>query len=72
LGIVGENAARIIRERGLDTDTVAREAGITPQAFLKMLGGKKRILAGHVAPLSKALGTTPNELYGFSRGGIET
>ncbi len=72
MGIVAENAARIIREQGLDKGTVAREAGIAPQAFEKMLSGKKRILAGHVAPLSKALGSTPNELYGFSRGGIET
>ena len=52
MGIVAENAARIIREQGLDKGTVAREAGIAPQAFEKMLSGKKRILAGHVAPLS--------------------
>ena len=69
MGIVADNVARIVREQGLNARTVAEQAGLDPLEFMKMLGGKKSILAGHVAPLAKALGKTPNELYGFINAG---
>ncbi len=69
MGIVADNVARIVREQGLDARAVAEQAGLDPREFMKMLAGKRSILAGHVAPLAKALGKTPNELYGFIKGG---
>ena len=69
LGIVADNVTRFIKEQGLDPRAVAKRAGLDPAEFMKMLAGHKCILAGHVAPLAKALGKTPNELYGLLEGG---
>lgn len=65
MSIVAQNVERIIRESGLKKKTVAEKAGFNQKEFSAMLHGRKLILAEYVVPLAKALGKSPNDLYGF-------
>ncbi len=71
MSVVAENVERIISETGMKKGAVAKKAGLGVKAFSAMLHGRKMISAEHVIYLSRALGCTPNELYGFSAKSTE-
>jgi hypothetical protein len=49
------NIREMIRERGLRNGWVAREAGIHPTAFSRMLSGERPFPPDKISPLAKAL-----------------
>lgn len=71
MSVVAENVERIISEKGIKKGVVAKKAGLDAKAFSAMLHGRKLISAEHVIYLSRALGCTPNDLYGFTTKGPE-
>ena len=58
------NTKWILTEKGLIHRVIAERAGFTPNVFSAMLNGRKLFLADYVVPVAKALGVTPNELFG--------
>lgn len=55
----------IIEEKHLKQSSIATAAGFTPKIFNSMLRKRKMIRPEHIVPICKALGVTPNELFGF-------
>lgn len=55
---------KIIDEKCLKQSAVARAAGYEPKKFNDLLRGRKRMTSDDVVPICKALGITPNELFG--------
>lgn len=62
---VAENIYKIMQEKSLIQAGVAEKAGYTPKSFNDMLRGRKLILADDVLKICKALGITPNDLFGY-------
>lgn len=56
---------KIIDEKCLKQSAVARAAGYDPKKFNALLRGRKRLTSDDVVPICKALGVTPNELFGI-------
>lgn len=63
--MVAENTKRIISERGLKQKHVASEAGYKYKTFSNLLNGRKTITDEDILKIAKALGVTPNDLYGI-------
>ena len=59
---------RIIAERGLKKQSVAREIGITPQQFSDMLARRRIIKVEDISALCDALDISPNELFEYKKG----
>lgn len=59
---------RIIAERGLKKQSVAREIGITPQQFSAMLSGRRIIKVEDISALCDVLEISPNELFEYKQG----
>jgi len=57
------NLTRIIKERGLKQNAVARWAGYTNQQFTDMMNGRKLIKPCDAAALANALGVGVDELF---------
>lgn len=62
---------RIIAERGLKKQSVAREIGITPQQFSDMLARRRIIKVEDISALCDALDISPNELFEYKKGAWE-
>ena len=60
---------KIIDEKCLKQSAVARAAGYDPKKFNALLRGRKRLTSDDVVPICKALGVTPNELFGIDHPG---
>lgn len=58
---------KIIDEKCLKQSAVARAAGYDPKKFNALLRGRKKMTSEDVVPICKALGITPNELFGIDR-----
>lgn len=56
---------KVIDEKCMKQSAVARAAGYGPKVFNAMLRGRKRMTSDDVVPICKALGVTPNELFGI-------
>lgn len=56
---------KVIDEKCLKQSAVARAAGYEPKVFNAMLRGRKRMTSDDIVPICKALGVTPNELFGI-------
>ncbi len=56
---------KTIEEKCLKQSAVARAAGYSPKQFNAMLKGRKRMTSDDVVPICKALGVTPNQLFGM-------
>ena len=56
---------KTIEEKCLKQSAVARAAGYSPKQFNAMLNGRKRMTSDDVVPICKALGVTPNQLFGM-------
>lgn len=62
---IANNIYKIIKKKMFTQSTVARKAGYTPKRFNDMLRGRKLILPEDIVRISKALGVTPNDLFGY-------
>ena len=65
---VTEIIYKAIEEKCLKQSAVARAAGYSPKQFNAMLKGRKRMTSDEVVPICKALGMTPNQLFGIGSG----
>jgi len=63
--LVAENIKKILAEKGLKQNAVARKTGLKETSFHNMLHGRKVITAEDVHTISKTLEVTPNELFFF-------
>lgn len=61
--IVNKNIQRIIREKGLDADKVARAAGISEAVLSNIVRCKRKVYADEVVDLAAALRTSIAELF---------
>lgn len=64
--IVANNTRKILNERGIKHKVIAERAGYTEGQFSNILCGRKNIETDDVLKISKALGVTPNVLYGIT------
>lgn len=55
---------KVIDEKCLKQSAVARAAGYDPKKFNAILRRRKKMTSDDVVPICKALGVTPNELFG--------
>ena len=58
---VAEKIKQDIRKKGLKQYAVADRAGIDRQLFYQLLNGRRKFDISYLAPICKALGTSPNE-----------
>ena len=66
MSIVSENTRNIIKAKGLKNKAVAEKAGYSEQKFSRILNGQKVIECSDILRISKALGVTPNNLFGIA------
>lgn len=58
---VAEKIKQDIKKKGLKLYAVADRAGIDRQFFYQLLNGRRKFDISYLAPICKALGTSPNE-----------
>lgn len=58
---VAEKIKQDIKKKGLKQYAVADRAGIDRQLFYQLLNGRRKFDISYLAPICKALGTSPNE-----------
>lgn len=63
-GIIPNNIRKIIIQKGLRYNAVARRVGITNKKLSDMLNGRRIIKAIDIMRISEALEVTPNEIFG--------
>ena len=66
--VLPKNINRLIDEKGFKQCTIAKRAGHTEKSFSDLLNGRKIIKAVDIINISKALGVTPNEIFGIDTG----
>ena len=54
----------LIQKSGMKQKAIAQKCGFSEQEFSNMLNGRKVIMGEHIPAIAKALGVTPNEIYG--------
>lgn len=64
-GSVATNIKCIMLEKGLKQKSVAEKAGFNEKEFSAMLKNRKIIKVDDVMDIAKALGVSPNELFGI-------
>jgi len=65
LSLIAANTKRIIADKGLKQRAVAAKAGFSEKQFSALMTGRKIIKDTDVMAIAVALGTTPNELFGY-------
>jgi len=60
-----ERVSSIIKRKGYKQGAIAERAGFTAKEFSDLLCGRKTFKSEYVCPICKALGITPNELFGI-------
>ncbi len=60
-----ERVSALIKEKGYKQRAIAEKAGFEPRDFSNLLNGRKTFKSEYICPICKALGITPNELFGF-------
>ncbi len=63
MSLVTKNLERIITEKGLRKEYVARKSGLSSQMISDLLAERKVFRADFVPPLCATLGVEPNELF---------
>ena len=58
---------KVIFEKGLKKQVVAEQIGLTPQQFSDLLNDRRQLKSSDILPICKALGISPNELYGYKK-----
>ena len=67
--ILPSNISQIVDREGMKQGAVAERAGISPKQFSEMLHGRRIIKAVDIINISRALGVTPNEIFGIKNEG---
>jgi transcriptional regulator with XRE-family HTH domain len=62
--IVAQNVKTILKERCLSQGAIANKAGYDGKVFSNMMNDRKIITDVDVANIARALGVTPNKLFG--------
>lgn len=62
--IVAQNVKMILKERCLSQGAIANKAGYDGKVFSNMMNDRKIITDVDVANIARALGVTPNKLFG--------
>lgn len=62
---VESNIKKIIAEKGFLQKRVAELAGFDPKTFSNMLHGRGTLKAQYIPDIAKALGVSPNDIFGF-------
>lgn len=60
-----ERVNSIIKEKGYKQCAIAERAGFSAREFSDLLHGRKTFKSEYINPICKALGITPNELFGM-------
>ena len=63
---VESNIKKIISEKGYLQKRVAELAGFDQKTFSNMLHGRGTLKAQYIPDIAKALGVTPNDIFGFN------
>lgn len=63
-GMIAENIRALIQASGMKQKAVANKSGFGEKEFSHMMNGRKEIKAEYIPAIAKALGVTPNEIYG--------
>lgn len=63
---IARNTREIMTQKGLKQKAVAMKAGFSEKEFSAMLTNRRIIKVDEVMDIAKALGVTPNELYGIT------
>lgn len=63
--ILPDNISKIVERTGMKQNAIAQRAGISPKQFSEMLHGRRIIKAVDILNISRALGVTPNDIFGF-------
>ena len=58
---------RIIFEKELKKQVVAKRIGMTPQQFSDLLNGRRQLKQSDIIPICETLEISPNELYGYTQ-----
>lgn len=58
---------KVIFEKGLKKQAVARQIGMTTQQFSDLINNRRTLKASDVVPICIALNITPNELYDYHK-----
>ena len=66
--VLPDNISKIVYDAGMKQNAVAERAGISPKKFSEMLHGRRIIKAVDILNISRALGVTPNDIFGISIG----
>ena len=62
--VVAQNVKMILKERCLSQGAIANKAGYDGKVFSNMMNNRKIITDVDVANIARALGVTPNKLFG--------
>lgn len=65
--MIGKHIKEIILQKDIKQKAVARAANIPEKQFSNMVNGRKKVDARHILPICRALGITPNELFGYNK-----
>lgn len=65
--VIAENIKAIIQKQGYKQSAIAVRAGYDPSKFSNMLNSRKTIADYDIPPIAKALGVSPNDLFGIGR-----
>lgn len=58
------NIKKLLQISGMKQKAIAERSGFSQQEFSNMMNGRKEIKAEYIPAIAKALGVTPNEIYG--------
>lgn len=59
------NIRNVIKDKGFKQKAIAEKAGFNQRAFSDMLNGRRTMKAVDMAAIVRALGVTPNDIFGF-------
>lgn len=63
---VAENIKKIIKEEGYKQSAIAQKVGMSEKQFNALLNGRKTFAADYLPKICRAIGRSPNEVFGFS------
>lgn len=62
-----ENLKELIEKSGLKNKVIAQSIGFSDKQFSDLLNGRRVIKEKDIPMICKALGTDPNELFGWKK-----
>ena len=65
---INQRLRELCSRRGKTQTAIAAAAGISPQRLNDIIRGRKPLSMNLVVPICKAVGSDPNELFGWESG----